>query len=284
MEKVKISVLIPVKNEIKNIENCIQNLINWADEVLIVDSNSTDGTIQLLEKYPVKIIQFYYEGGWPKKRQWVLDNYQFRNPWILLLDADEILGESIKEEIRVAIDRKDIDGYWINFEMVFMGKHLRYGGSSVWKLFLFRTGKGRFEKRILNQNINMSDIEVHEHVIVDGKTARLRHPIKHENVNSFFRYIQKHNEYSEWESFLFYHNLNGELKPTLNGNQAQRRRWLKKKFILFPGSPFFYFILNYIFKLGFLDGAQGFYFCVLQGIQIFHIKIKVLEKKMYNRA
>ena len=105
----------------------------------------------------------------------------------------------------------------------------------------------------------MSDIEVHEHVVVNGKVGRLKSPVRHENFNKLDRYIQKHNEYSNWESKVFFQGLDGEIKPSLLGNQAQRRKWLKRFFLCFPGAPLLRFFYSYIYKLGFLDGRQGLY-------------------------
>jgi glycosyltransferase involved in cell wall biosynthesis len=280
--KVPISILIATRNEIKNINNCLLPIIEWADEIVIVDSQSTDGTIEHCKKYNLNVVQFYYNGGWPKKRQWMLDNYEFKNNWILLLDVDEILLPAIKLEIELAISNENINGYWIDFQMIFLGRQLKYGGANVWKLFLFRNGFGKYEMRVQNQNKNMSDIEVHEHIIVTGNVSYLKNPVRHENFNSLFRYIEKHNEYSDWEAKLFYDGSSGEIKPSIFGNQAQKRRWLKKTFMHVPGSPYIYFLYNYIFKLGILDGIPGFIFAALQGIQLFHVKMKIFELKSNN--
>src|SRR5690606_35260020 len=103
MNPVPVSVLIPVRNEAHNLPRCVDALKGWADEVVVVDSQSTDGTIEIAEQYGATVLQFHYQGGWPKKRQWALDTYPFRNDWILLLDADEILLDPIKEEMAAAI-------------------------------------------------------------------------------------------------------------------------------------------------------------------------------------
>jgi hypothetical protein len=127
----------------------------------------------------------------------------------------------------------------------------------------------------------MADMEVHEHVVVEGKTAKLRHPLLHRNVESLSHYIRKHDEYSNWEARVW---LEGEsssevLAPSFFGTQAQRRRWLRKRFFAIPGSPLFFFLYKYVFRLGFLDGVPGLIYCVLQGTQFFHIKAKIYELK-----
>ena len=128
----------------------------------------------------------------------------------------------------------------------------------------------------------MADMEIHEHVVVEGRTARLRHPLLHRNVESLSRYIQKHDEYSNWEARVW---STGEasfedLPQSMTGNQAQRRRWLKKNFLAVPGSPVLFFLYKYILQRGFLDGMPGLIFCGMQGVQFFHIKAKLYELRV----
>ena len=125
----------------------------------------------------------------------------------------------------------------------------------------------------------MSDIEVHEHVVVDGRVAKLHHVLPHHNVESLARYLTKHNEYSNWEARVLLQTTEqaGELPPVWFGNQAQRRRWLKKRFFGLPGSPLFFFLYKYVLRLGFLDGVPGLIYCVLQSTHFFHIKAKMYE-------
>lgn len=277
--KVPVSVLIPTRNEVRNLGRCLAPLAGWADEIVVVDSGSTDGTVDLAESLGAHVHQFHYKGGWPKKRQWALDTHPWRNGWILLLDADEILTEPIKAEIETAIQDPHYDGYWLSFQLVFLGRMIRYGDTMLWKLFLFRRGKGRYEKRLEQQDASMSDVEIHEHTVVDGPTRRLRNPVRHENWNSLDRYITKHNEYSNWEAHVLVHGTSGELRPSLFGNQAQRRRWLKRKLIMVPGSPLWRFLYVYFFRLGFLDGRPGFIYAMFKLVQTFHVKAKIHELK-----
>ena len=136
----------------------------------------------------------------------------------------------------------------------------------------------------------MADMEVHEHVVIDGtapgRVPRLKHSLLHHNVESLSRYIRKHDEYSNWDARVW---LEGEansrdLPPSLWGSQAQRRRWLRKKLFSLPGSPGLYFLYKYIFSLGFLDGVPGLIYCGLQGVQFFHIKAKIYELKTRTSA
>jgi glycosyltransferase involved in cell wall biosynthesis len=279
---IPLSVLIPTRNESANIGRCLEQLRGWADEIVVVDSQSDDNTVQIAESFGAKVIQFYYSGGLPKKRQWALDTYPFRNEWILLLDADEVLEGPVKNEIWEAIRTTDYDGYWLKFQIYFLGRQLKYGDTQLWKLFLFRKGKGRYERRLDAQDGSMSDIEVHEHIMVNGKTGYLVSPVRHENINSITRYIAKHNEYSNWEARVFVQSCNGEIEPSLFGSQTQKRRWLKKKFVGLFGSPFYLFLYRYFLRLGFMDGKQGLIYCVFQAVQVFHTKAKIFELKNGN--
>jgi hypothetical protein len=136
----------------------------------------------------------------------------------------------------------------------------------------------------------MADMEVHEHVILEpspngSKTARLSRPLLHHNVESLSHYIRKHDEYSNWDARVW---LEGEaaakeLAPSFFGSQAQRRRWLRKKFFSMPGTPIAFFLYKYFFCLGFLDGIPGLIYCGLQGVQFFHIKAKIYELKLKLR-
>ncbi len=245
----------------------------------MIDSQSTDDTLAIAEAYGAKVVQFHYSGGWPKKRQWAMDTLPFACDWILLLDADEILTPELAGEIRTTIQNPDVDGYSICLQMHFLGRVLRHCDASFWKLSLFRRGRGRFECRLKEQDTSMADIEIHEHVVVDGPTRQLRHALVHRNVASLSRYIAKHNEYSNWEARVLLKpgGNSEELRADLFGTQSQRRRWLKRNLFRLPGSPILLFLYRYFVRLGILDGIPGLIYCSFQAVQMFHTKAKIYE-------
>jgi glycosyltransferase involved in cell wall biosynthesis len=249
--------------------------------VYVVDSGSTDNTVAIAQSRGAKVAQFRYAGGWPKKRQWAMDTLPLAYDWILLLDADEALTPELVEEIRRALQNPEVNGYSIRLQMYFLGRVLRHCDASFWKLSLFRKGRGRFECRLKDQDPSMADIEIHEHVVVDGPTAELRHALVHHNVDSLSRYILKHNEYSNWEArvLLQPEGAPGGVRADLFGTQAERRRWLKRNLYRLPGSPVLLFLYRYVFCLGFLDGAPGLIYCAFQAVQMFHSKAKIYELK-----
>lgn len=284
-----VSVIIPVRNEARNLPRCLESLKN-SGEIYVIDSGSTDETASIAESYGAKVIQFHYGGGWPKKRQWAMDTLPLAYDWILLLDADEALTPELADEIQKALQDEHTDGYYITLQTFFLGRRLRHSGGALRKLSLFRKGKGRFECRLQDQDVSMADMEVHEHVVVKGATGELIHRLIHYNVESLSRYIQKHNEYSNWEARVLLQpegdnkDLTREdLQPDLFGTQAQRRRWLKRNLYRIPGSPALLFLYWYILRLGLLDGTPGLIYCTFQAVQMFHTKAKIYELRQGRR-
>ena len=278
--KLPVSVIVAARNEEKNLPRCLESL-REIGEVYVIDSQSTDATPEIARTFGAKVIQFHYQGGWPKKRQWAMENLPLENDWILLVDADEALTPELAEEIRRAIQNPAANGYYVSLQMHFLGRVLRHGDANFWKVALFRRNRGRYECRLREQDMSMADMEVHEHILVDGATRRLKNPLIHHNVESLSRYIQKHDEYSNWEArvLLQGEQNTGELTPSLSGTQAQRRRWLKKRLYALPGSPALLFFYRYFLRLGFLDGVPGLIYCGFQAIQMFHTKAKIFELK-----
>jgi glycosyltransferase involved in cell wall biosynthesis len=277
-----VTVIVATRNEERNLPRCLESLRD-AGEVYVIDSQSTDATVAIAESYGAHVVQFHYQGGWPKKRQWALDSLPFSYEWVLLIDADEALTPELLREMREAIQRPRFDGYSIKLRMFFLGRELRHSGASFYKLSLFRRGKARFECRLMEQDDSMADMEVHEHVIAESRDriGKLKYPLLHHNVESLSHCIQKHDKYSNWDARVWFegHGNARDLAPSLFGSQAQRRRWLRNTFFSMPGAPASFFLYKYIFCLGFLDGIPGLIYCGFQGIQFFHVKAKIYELK-----
>jgi glycosyltransferase involved in cell wall biosynthesis len=273
-----------VRNEERNLRRCLESL-SGAGEVYVIDSQSTDGSAEIARTCGSRVIQFYYRGGWPKKRQWALDMLPLQYEWVLLMDADEALTPALAAEIKDAIRNPNVEGYYIGLDMFFLGRRLRHCGASFYKLSLFRHGRGGFECRAQNQDGSMCDMEVHEHVMVNGPTKKLKERLVHRNVESLSRYIQKHNDYSNWEAQVWRESgkQRPELQARLFGMQAERRRWIRKNLFRLPGSSLLFMFYKYVLCLGFLDGVPGLIYCGMQGIQFFQIKAKIYEAKMAAR-
>ena len=289
MQVLPVSVIVPVRNEARNLPRCLEALVGFG-EIYVIDSQSTDDTVAIAQSHGAKVVQFHYAGGWPKKRQWAMDTLPLAYDWILLLDADEILTPELVEEIRRAVQNPGVNGYSIRLQLYFLGRVLRHCDASFWKLSLFRKGRGHFECRLKDQDASMADMEIHEHVVVDGPTAELRNALVHHNIDSLSRYILKHNEYSNWEARVLLkaegdsEDDSPEMSADLFGTQAQRRRWLKRNLYRLPGSPVLLFLYRYVFRLGFFDGVPGLIYCSFQAVQMFHSKAKIYELECERKA
>src|SRR5690348_13571229 len=179
-EKLSITVLIAAKNEELNIARCISHL-SPAAEVILLDSGSTDRTAEIAADMGAHVVQFRYAGGYPKKRQWALDHLPITCDWVLLLDADEVVPVDLWAEIaRATADEDGPVAYLITKIFHFLGRRFRHGGFSHAAVLLFRRGMARFEELIADR-AHGQDMEVHERLIVGGRTGKLQTSLIHED-------------------------------------------------------------------------------------------------------
>jgi glycosyltransferase involved in cell wall biosynthesis len=274
--RVPVSVVVPIKNEAENLPRCLGS-VQWADEIFVVDSQSTDGSIDLAEKLGGKVVQFQFNGTWPKKKNWALENLPFKHEWVFILDADEVLPPEAADEIAKAIvDPGAIAGYWINRYFMFLGRRLRHAYYPNWNLRLFKHSLGRYEKLTTAETAS-GDNEVHEHVIVQGPTGRLKCEIEHHAFPSVEVFIEKHNRYSNWEARVAADEFLQKGPGELSAAPVERRRQLKKLSQRLPFRPLMRFLYIYIWQKGFLDGRYGYYFARLHAIYEFLSVAKTYE-------
>ena len=194
-----ISVLIPVRNEAANIIACLDS-VRWANEIVVVDSGSTDGTVELARSKGAIVVEFQWNGKFPKKKNWALENVPWKNEWLLILDADERIMPELAAEIQSEVKAPRADGYFINRRFIFLGKWIRHCGYyPSWNLRLFRHKLGRYEK-VQTNGTNSGDNEVHEHVVLNGETTHLKHDMLHYAYPDIHTWVEKHNRYSNWEA------------------------------------------------------------------------------------
>lgn len=281
--RVPVSLIVPIKNEADNLPRCLQS-VRWADEVFVVDSQSTDGSLALAQEHGAQVVQFHFNGMWPKKKNWALENLPFRNDWVFILDADEVLPPDADEEFRRAIvNAGENAGYWINRRFMFMGRWLRHAYYPNWNLRLFRHALGRYEK-LTEADTHSGDNEVHEHVIVQGPTGRLRCEMDHYAFPSVEVFVEKHNRYSNWEARVSAdRSLRGSAAQIRSG-PVERRRKLKLLSQRFPFRPLLRFLYIYLWQKGFLDGREGYYFARLHAVYEFLSVAKTYELTKTNRA
>jgi len=221
------------------------------------------------------VVQFQFNGTWPKKKNWALENLTFRNDWVFILDADETLPPEAEEEMRRAIAAPgDVAGYWINRRFMFMGRWLRHAYYPNWNLRLFRHSLGRYEK-LTDAPTGSGDNEVHEHVVVPGPTGRLRCEIDHYAFPSIEVFVEKHNRYSNWEARIAV--AEGHTHKVFQNPRVAQRRRIKRLAQRLPFRPLLRFLYVYVWQKGFLDGVEGNYIARLHGFYEFLSVAKTRE-------
>ncbi len=280
--KVPVSILIPIRNEAGNLPRSLAS-VTWADEVIVVDSESTDGSRQIAMKAGAQVVQFRFNGVWPKKKNWALENIPFRNEWVFILDADEVLLPGTAEEIQGVISREGSGcaGYWINRRFMFMNQWLKHAYYPNWNLRLFQHRLGRYEQ-IVQGATDSGDNEVHEHIIVQGTTGRMKAEMDHYAFPSISVFIEKHNRYSNWEARL---QVEGERGGNWESTQPQAwrtrvARRIKRLSHHLPFRPTLRFLYVYLWQGGIWDGRAGYNFARLHGIYEFMSVVKAQEIRL----
>jgi glycosyltransferase involved in cell wall biosynthesis len=285
--KIPVSVLIPAKNEEANLGACLESL-KRADEVFVVDSQSSDRSLEIAKSYGANVVQFHFNGRWPKKKNWSLENLIFRHEWVLIVDCDERIPPELWEEIALAIENPNYDGYYLNRKVFFLGKWIRYGGKYPdWNLRLFKHKQGRYENLNTEEIRNTGDNEVHEHVILEGSVGYLKNDMLHIDFRDIYHWLERHNRYSNWEARVYLNLLNGKddsgtIGANLFGDAVQRKRFLKKLWVRLPFKPTLRFILFYMIRLGFLDGKAGYIYGRLLSQYEYQIGVKLYELRQFG--
>jgi glycosyltransferase involved in cell wall biosynthesis len=280
MVAIPVSVVVMTKNEERNITKCLHGLGDF-DEVFVIDSNSTDNTCVMATAMGAKVVNFTWDGKYPKKKQWCLENLPFANKLVLYVDADEEMSPALAQEIRQSVDRiqGDVGGAFIAFDYVFCGKTLAHG-HRVWKLILLDRTRSKF----LDYNDldvgNMWEVEGHYQPVVEGSTISLNARMVHNDHDSLYHYFDKHNRYSDWEANL---RVKGLLNDPREANVGLRS-WAKKVFDKLPFKAPITFIHTYFVRLGFLDGKAGFDYAIARAMYYWQINLKIAEIKAEKAA
>lgn len=280
-----ITVLIAVKNEAINLPKCLKAL-GPAKRVVLIDSGSIDDTNLIADTFGVEVVQFKYSFSYPKKRQWALDNLTINTPWVFLLDADEVMTESLWREIAAVVNMPNpMPAYMVEKAFHFLGKRFRFGGFSFKAVLLLQTGMGRFEELAVDPCSGL-DMEVHERIVVNGPIGTLKNPVLHEDFKGLQAYIDRHNKYSSWEAELRLRYLESgqygdtAVNPKLFGNSQERRRFLKKLVLKMPFEHWVWFVYHYFVRLGILEGRRGLIACQIRASYIGQTNAKIYEMRL----
>lgn len=282
----KVSVVMITRNEEKHMEKCLES-INWADDIVIVDSFSEDKTVEIAKKFNCKVFQKDFIGFGPLKNYAVS---KASNRWILNLDADERITPELENEIRKILENPDYDGYYISRKSYIGKKWIKHAGQ--WpdhQLRLFRKDKGKFQEKML-----------HERVEINGKIGYIKNPMLHYNFLGWTHYIKKMNSYTTREAhdllskkFVWLYPWKGikaffreYRKQRSNGNSRIYSYVLARNSIgnyelkwTVPFKPFYAFFRFYVVQQGFRDGMHGFVWAVVCGFYRFMKYVKYHEMK-----
>lgn len=259
-----ISVIILTYNEEIHIRRCIENAKIIAKQIFIVDSYSTDNTVNIAKEMGAVVYQNKWENNHAKQFNWGLNNLPIKTKWVLRLDADEYLTKELIDEVNHKLPMLDDDVSGITFllKRVFMGREIKRGMPPIRLLRLFQLGKGQSEVRLMDEHIQINE----------GRIIDFENSFADDNLNDLGWWTTKHIGYATREAVDL---LNVEFNLTKNNDhngksiniQAQQKRNLKHKYASQPLflRSFIYFCYRYFFKMGFLEGKEGFMWHFFQG-------------------
>ena len=283
MHDLNLTVIILTQNEARHLERCITSVKDFASHVLVVDSGSTDDTVEIAERLGAKVIHNPWLNH-ATQFNFALDQLPEDVDWVFRLDADEVVTPRLSAEITKKLGRigPEVSGVLLSRRMSFLNKRIRWGGIFPIRIVrIFRAGRGRCEARWMD-----------EHIIVDGETVEFAGEIHDDNMNSLTWWTDKHNAYASREAVDLL-NLEYGFRPhetvanLRSGRQARIKRWLKEAvYSHLPGGlrAFVYFLYRYVLRLGFLDGREGAAFHVLQGFWYrYLVDAKLHEVRLYMR-
>ncbi len=260
-----ISVLIPVKNEAANLAACLAS-VAFCDEIVVIDSGSTDGTPAIAEKAGAHLVDFKWDGNFPKKKNWALANIPWKHDWVFIIDADERATPELAQAMIAIATSPAVapHGYYVNRRFWFLDGWLNHCGYfPSWNLRFFRHTLGRYEQPAATAATGSGDNEVHEHVVLQGQAGYLPGEMEHYAFPDISTWVEKHNRYSNWEARV-QHEETGKSAGTqsLDAGLA-RKRSLRRLAWRLPFRPTLRFFYHYVWRTGFLDGYRGFVFCRL---------------------
>ncbi|CAM2830700.1 glycosyltransferase family 2 protein [Rariglobus hedericola] len=275
-----ISILIPAKNEISNIRACIESA-RFADEIVVVDSNSTDSTQEISISLGARVVDFKWNGAFPKKKNWALANIAWKHPWVFILDADERITPELAGELRAIATQPApaCEGYYVNRRFWFLDGWLMHCGYyPSWNLRFFRHELGRYEQFTGVGDTQSGDNEVHEHVILNGRSGHLKYEMEHYAFPTISIWIEKHNRYSNWEARLLRSEEGSASASSASITpELARKRRIKHFAARLPFRPTLRFFYHYVWRRGFLDGYRGYVFCRLMAFYEFMNVTKAAE-------
>lgn len=269
------TVIILTKNEETDIERCIRSVEGWVKRIVIVDSGSTDRTVEIAERLGVEIVRHEPFVDYGRQFNWAIDNLRIKTTWVFRFDADEVITPELRKELEKELEHHatdDVSGFMMRYKVEFMGRYLMHGGFYPFqKITIFKYGKGRFEERAMGEHI----------VLSEGRCIYLKNDAIHHTLKTLDLYINKHNWYATREMQDYFDVRSGRENALLDG-QPERAKKLRDG--LYYRLPMFlraklFFWYRYYLRLGFLDGTPGYIFAFLQA----YWYRTLVDAKIYER-
>lgn len=257
--KIPVSVIIAIKNEEKKIKECLEHLSEF-DQVIVVDSQSRDKSVALSKEANCEIVDFAWNGQYPKKRQWCLDNLNLSHDWILFIDADEVVTPHFVEEIRKLFqETPSCCGYFVKASYVMNGKVLRFGLQNN-KLVLFDRTKLEFPVIDDLDIPGMGEMEGHYQPVLKAgfekeQIGQIKSPVLHDALDDEHAWVFRHKKYARWE-------IGMNQKNAWPKDPKPLRNFLKHVLRRSKYRPQLMFLISYVGLLGFLDGNKGLKFAI----------------------
>ena len=275
-----------MKNEAANLAACLAS-VAFCDEVVVIDSGSTDATPAIAAEAGARLVDFKWNGQFPKKKNWALANVAWKHDWVFIIDADErATPELARAMIAIASSPSaSHDGYYVNRRFWFLDGWLNHCGYfPSWNIRFFRHRLGRYELPAATAATGSGDNEVHEHVVLESKADYLPGEMEHYAFPDISTWVEKHNRYSNWEALLQIEEQ-GDGKARAAGLDAglARKRRLRRLAWRLPFRPTLRFLYHYVWRTGFLDGYRGFVFCRLMAWYEFLCASKARESQRTSR-
>lgn len=273
MSSMRPAAILLTFNSADTIEATLASARRVADEIFVVDSFSTDGTVDLARALGATVVQHPFE-HYGAQRNWAIDNLPITRAWQLHLDADEWLDDELTAAILALPGEPEHTGYFLPRYLRFLGRTLRHGGMSpTWHLRLFRTGAGRCEDRRYDQHF----------LLKSGTSGKLPGAMIDDVRMGLAEWTARHNRWADAEvAEMESGESAGRIEADAFGNPAERKRFLRKQYNRAPlfVRPFALFFYRFVIRLGFLDGTEGFIFWVLQTFWFrFLIDAKIWERR-----
>lgn len=290
LQKLPLSVIVLTFNEEQNIGPCLESIVPWAEEVFIVDSGSTDRTLNIVSTYGTKVLTHSFQ-NYSHQRNWAQENVPLSHDWVFHIDADERVSPELVDRLRELFSEtsqatQDYAGFMVRRKIIFFGKPIIHGGLyPTYHCRIFRKQFGRCEDR-----------EYDQHFFVDGKTRALEADLLELTAVSLFSWTARHNKWAQMEARQLLKGFEEHdaalVQPKIIGSPIERRRWLRSS--VYTRAPMFfrsllYFLTRYVLRGGFLDGTPGLIYHVLQGFWFrFYVdaccyELQQREKSMLDR-